>query len=164
MAANQEESIKLKRLKVETPEHFNDLNDLIHDEWFDVDQIKFDQKNKKVILPYRRKFHAGPAKTIRNMLIYTIKEKDVIRSELRIHNVIDYKISDPEQLGRYTFNVAEYDSSDSKLVIYGVPNLKIHFIVSDLLIKSEDIKISGKTKISYLFGIIEGDRENWNEP
>ena len=47
MAANQEELIKLKRLKVETPEQINDLNDLIHDEWFDIDQIKFDQKNKK---------------------------------------------------------------------------------------------------------------------
>ena len=164
MAANQEELINLKRLVVESPGQINDLNDLIHDEWFDVDHIKFDQKNKKVILPYRRKFHSGPAKTIRNWLIYTIKEKDVIRSELRIHNVIDFKMSDPEQLGRYTFNIAEYDPADSLLVIHGEPSIKINVAVSSLLIVSEDIEIAGKARISYLFGIIEGDRENWNEP
>jgi hypothetical protein len=164
MAMNQEKFIKLKLLRVTTLEQINNLNDLIHDEWFDVDQIQYDPKNKKVMLPYRRKFHNGPEKTIRNWLIYKLKEKDVVRSELRIHNVINFQIDDQAQLGRYTFNVAEYDPKISKLLIHCDPSLKIQFEVTELQIESEDLEIKGRARTSYLFGVIETDREKWNKP
>lgn len=164
MAEDQEKVIKLKTLKVKSPDQINDLNHLIHDEWFDIEHIQIDTENKKVILPYRRKFHSGPRKTVRNWLIYTLKEMDVIKSELRIHNVNDCKVKDDAKIGRYTFNIAEYDVIKSIVLIHCEPDLRIKIDVSDLQIESEDIELAGKAKISYLFGIIETDKAKWNEP
>lgn len=157
-------AMKLKSLKITSLEQINDLNDLIHDEWFDVEQFHYDSENKKVILPYRRKFHDGPEKIIRSRLIYTLKEKDVISSQIQIHNVTKFEIEDQAQLGRYTFNVAEYDPPKSKIVFHCEPNLKIQIDVSELHVESEDIEVIGRAKISYLFGIIETDRAEWNKP
>ena len=117
-----------------------------------------------MVLPYRRKFHEGPKKTIRNWIIYTLKETDVIRSELRIHNVNACNINDDAQIGRYTFNIVEYDEYNSQVLIHSEPNLKIKIDVSELQIESEDIELAGRARISYLLGIIESDRANWNEP
>jgi hypothetical protein len=160
----KEKPIQLKTLEVKSPDQIKDLNHLIHDEWFDIDQIQIDTINKEVTLPYRRKFHEGPRKTIRNWIIYTLKETDVIRSELRIRHANHCIIKDDAKIGRYTFNVAEYDEINSRVLIHCEPNLKIRVDVSELQIKSEDIELTGKARISYLFGIIESDKAIWNEP
>ena len=164
MAEKQKKIIQFKTLEVKSSDQINDLNHLIHDEWFDIDHIQIDTKNKKVVLPYRRKFHEGQKKTIRNLIFYTLKETDVIRSELRIHNVNDCKVKDDAKIGRYTFNIAEYDAIKSIVLIHCEPNLRIKIDVSELQIESEDIELAGKAKISYLFGIIETDKAKWNEP
>jgi len=164
LAEKQKNPIQFKTLEVKSSDQINDLNHLIHDEWFDIDHIQIDTKNKKVVLPYRRKFHEGPKKTIRNWIFYTLKETDVIRSELRIHNVNACNINDDAQIGRYTFNIVEYDEYNSQVLIHSEPNLKIKIDVSELQIESEDIELAGRARISYLLGIIESDRANWNEP
>ena len=164
MAEKKDKIIQFKTLEVKSTDQINDLNHLIHDEWFDIDHIQIDSKNNIVTLPYRRKFHEGPKKTIRNWIIYTLKETDVIRSELRIHNVKHCNIGGDTKIGRYTFNIAEYDEINSRVLIHCEPNLKIKVDVTELLIGGEDIELAGKARISYLFGIIESDKAIWNEP
>jgi len=155
---NQKSAVELTALQVTTPENLNSLNNLIHDEWFDVDEIQYDPEQGIVELPYRRKFHGGPARTIRNWLFYTVKEVDVIQSRLRIYNVNDYSIRDRAHTGSYSFNVAEYNQDTSALLLRCDPNLELKMKVSELLIESDDLEIAGQSRISYWFGIIESDR------
>lgn len=159
-----EKPITLRTLSAATPGRVNDFNHLIHDEWFDLERIQHDPENKIVIVPYRRKHHAGPEKISRKRLIYMVKEKDVIQSQLRVHHVTDCQIIDPAQIGRYTFNRVEFDQRTNKLLILCDPALEIRLNVSELLIESQDLEIDGRAETAYLFGFIEIDRAKWNMP
>lgn len=155
MSNNQ---ITLTHLQVTTLEDIKALNNLIHDEWFDLDSVQFSPDQGQVTLPYRRKFHGNPARTVRNWLIYKIKEVDLIQAQLRVFNVLDFSIDDQENLNTYSFNLAEYDPDTSTLNIYCTPGLKLRMEISAIHIESQDLEISGTAKISYLFGLIESDR------
>jgi hypothetical protein len=150
--------ILLTHLQVTTLEDINTLNKLIHDEWFDLDGIQFDPYQGLVTLPYRRKFHGGPARTVRNWLIYKIKEVDLIHAQLRVFNVEDFIVDGQENLSTDAFNIAEFNPISSTLIFHCCLGLKLRMTVSTLHIESQDLKIRGTARISYLFGLIESDR------
>jgi hypothetical protein len=159
-----EKPITLRTLSVATPEQVDDLNRLIHDEWFDLEQIQHDPENRIVLVPYRRKHHGGPEKISRKRLAYTVKEKDVIQSQLRVQHVIDCHINDRAQIGGYTFNRVEFDPGTKKLLILCEPDLEIQLDVTALEVESLDLEIIGRAKTAYLFGLIEVDQAKWNMP
>lgn len=149
--------MKLTTLKVTSPQKLNDLNNLIHDELFDLNKIQYDSEQGIVNIFYQRKFHNGPVRIIRNWFFYVVKEVDTIQSRLRINNVDEFSFQDSENIGKYSFNVAEYIQENSTLILHCDPLLKLDMKVSELTIESRDIKISGKSRISYWFGFIESD-------
>jgi hypothetical protein len=148
-------SIELKQINITDANQLNSLLDLIHDEHFNVEDIIYNKIDNSLTIPYRRIFHNGIRKTLLNLLIYTIKETDVIRSKLLIKNATKYEIHDPENICSYSFNDIIY--KNGKLEFNCEPNLTIFIDTTKLEIESKDIEIKGKSRISYFLFFIEGN-------
>jgi len=143
-------SIEMKNIKITDLNQFNSLLDLIHDEYFDVDDIIYNKDENLLTIPYRRIYHNGKRKNILDLLIYRREEVDIIRSKLVIKNVTKFTIYDTAEIGTYTFNKTIY--KDGNLEIICEPNLSIIMEITEIDIDSNDIEIKGKSRIgTFLF-------------
>jgi hypothetical protein len=89
------------------PESLDELQCLIHDPWFDVDQIRLD--GSTLTIP----FAAGDTSRA---------DRVVIDSRLRIDHVRDYELEDTQQVGLCNFNEIRFDAGTQRVVITtGVP-------------------------------------------
>ncbi len=151
----KEKTVELASLQIISPQQFGQLLDLVHDEFFDLDEIQYHSEQDMVEIPFRRIFHNGPARTIRNWLFYAVMEVDVIRARMRVHNVDEYEVHDRARMGTYSFNTARYNQDTSLLIFQCEPNLELRMKVSKFLIDCEDLEVRGKSRVSYLFGVMD---------
>ena len=89
-----EDIMQKEPVVVTNADHLESLLDLIHDEYFDLDEVSFSKDEGVVSIPYRRMFHGHPGRMVRNWLICRTYEVDVIRSMLTIRNVTKYTFID----------------------------------------------------------------------
>jgi len=144
-------------LVVTTPDRLPELASLIHDECFCLDEVKYDQEQRTLEIPYRRIFHDAPRRLIRNWLVYKVFEVDVRRAILTFHDVDGFEVSDGSHIGEYSFNDLAYDGPRSTLTVLCCEDCSLRLRVSGLLIETHDIETRGKATISYLFGVIESN-------
>ncbi|MCP4645711.1 MAG: hypothetical protein GY851_35020 [bacterium] len=126
-------------------ESLHALGDLIHDEYFELDDVTFCQEQGIVTIPYRRMFHGGPSRLIRFWLLFATFEVDVIRSVLTIHHVQDCRIDDRSQIGTFSFNTISYD--EGTLRIECNEDLDLHLTVTTVEAESRDVEVRGKARI-----------------
>ncbi len=152
---SNQKSIELTSVKIASLEKLDKLLVLVHDEHFDLDKVQYHPRLEMVEIPYRRIFHNGPSRIIRNWLFYKVKEVDIIRAKMRIYNVNEYKVHDPANIGTYSFNTVKLEENASTLIVQCNEDLELRMKISSLMIESKDLEIRGKSRISYLFGAIE---------
>lgn len=98
------------------------VNQFIHDEWFDVDEIVFDEGAGVVTIPFTRPAQEQQGHRIGRVgRLYQV-EVDKCESYLRIYHVRHWSVEDSQLVGRYDFNEVKYDP-ESKIVriTTGVP-------------------------------------------
>jgi hypothetical protein len=87
------------------------INELIHDRWFDVEDVTFDAHNRVLAVRFRDR----PDEEL-------LAPKSGSAYELRMHHVEKYQVEDSQQIGRYDFNVIRYDAAERKItVVTGIP-------------------------------------------
>lgn len=124
---------------------------IIHDEFFELDDVCFSKDQGIISIPYRRMFHGHPGRLVRNWLIYRTYEVDVIYSILTIRNVNEYTINDRSHIGTYSFNTISYDKGI--LLVKCCEDLDLQLFVSGVEIESHDLEVKGKARISKLFSM-----------
>ncbi len=151
-AANEKHLAEETTLRANTPEQLARLDGLLHEEYFEVADISFSPEQRVLEIPYRRIFHAGPRRTVISLgPIYHAVEVDVIRAALRIHNVVEYKVSGDKGIGVYSFNTVSCDEGCVRIA--ACEPLNIEARVSELLVESEYVGTKGKARISYFLGM-----------
>ena len=138
--------IKKEPLIVTSAEHLGEVIGLIHDEYFDLKDIKYIKDQQLVEIPYRRMFHEGPCRVIREYFGIKRIELELIRSLLIIKNVKDYYYEDRARIGTYSFNTIEY--KNNKLRIICCEDLELDMEVSGIEIESHDLEVKGKTRLT----------------
>lgn len=138
--------IKNEPLVVTSTEGLDKLIGQVHDEFFILDDIKYDKDQQIVEIPYRRMFHGGPYRIIRNILGIKRIEIELIRSLLIIRNVKDYYYNDRSKIGTYSFNTIEYDGTNLRIIC--CEDLELNMVVSEIKIESHDIAVRGKTRLT----------------
>ena len=136
---------------VTNADHLECIVGLIHDEFFELDDVCFSKDQGVVSIPYRRMFHGHPGRLIHNWLIYRRYEVDVIHSMLTIRNVKEYTINDKSHIGTYSFNTISYDNG--ALRIKCCEDLDLRLFVSGVEIENHDLEVKGKARISKLFSM-----------
>ncbi|MFC1736160.1 hypothetical protein ACFL1X_08585 [Candidatus Hydrogenedentota bacterium] len=137
----------MKILSFASTEEFDQLLGLIHDENFELDQVRYDANQELVEIPYRRIFHEGPSRTIKNRWIYRVVEIDVLRNILRVRNVKNLEIVDKARIGCYSFNYLKYGETTGELVFECCEPCQLRLMVSDIDMENEELGYRGKARI-----------------
>jgi hypothetical protein len=111
------------------------VNDLIHDSFFNVDDIVFDSQTS--ILSFKFELPTLPSGLGLKVFIYSSKASPGVECVLKIHNVEKYSIDDTEKVGRYDFNIIEFDALARVVYIRTNIPIGIRILVSELEISLE---------------------------
>jgi len=133
-------------LEVISSDHLQELEAIIHDEYFELDKVNFQSERGILDIPYRRIFHGGPSRIIKNWIIAKVVEVDAVRAILIIHHVTEYSSQDSAHIGTYSFNSISYDGYVLKIICN--ESLELKMVVSRLLIQSRYLETRGKARIT----------------
>ncbi|MDP2939496.1 MAG: hypothetical protein Q8O13_05420 [Candidatus Omnitrophota bacterium] len=93
---------------INNPEEINKIVGLIHDEWFEKDDVKFNASLASLEIKLKRENQADK-RIIKRILFMKKLSVPIVESILRISNVDHYQIEDTANIGRYDFNEIKYD-------------------------------------------------------
>lgn len=138
----------MNRVIVTAFEELDKIVDLIHDEWFDLDDVRFDEEAGVMEIPFRRIWHDRPGRVLKNRLIYRVEEVDVLRCLLRFANVIRYEIHGQGQVGPHSFNCLKHDEIHGLLILCVDPGCELTVEVDEIHAEYREIEYRGKSKIT----------------
>ena len=129
-------------IKISKPSDLDIIIDLLHDYYFDIDQI-----NDKSDIFELVTIISGPAKIVGKFLIFKLFEIQERESILEIRNVKSCKIVDTQKIGLYGFNEITFNPETCSFVIYAEPMATITIDVNsfDVSLQITD-KIAGYKK------------------
>jgi hypothetical protein len=125
----------VKILRAKRTDEIEAINDLIHDAFFDVDDIAFDSQAS--ILSFKFDLPTLPSGLGLKEFIYSSKTSPGVECLLKIYNVEKYSIDDTEKVGRYDFNIIEFDAPARVVYIRTNIPIGIQILVSELEISLE---------------------------
>ncbi len=124
-----------KHLKINNPKELDAVHDLIHDCYFDVDDVAFDASSSVLSFRFRRVATRG--KYGWKAFISTSKMSPAIECYLRFHHVESYSIKDTQKVGTYDFDVLAYDPSTKCIAVRTNVPIDIRIFVRDFEISVE---------------------------
>lgn len=93
-------------LQVDSPDFIDAVNDIIHDCWFDVDDVSFDASASRLSIPFDYELPGAVAKKLLRQG-YTVGRR---RSGLLcVNSALSYVLHDTQRIGRYDFNRIQYE-------------------------------------------------------
>lgn len=123
----------------------NRINELIHDYWFDLEDVTFDEATSAVQIRFLRP-RLGPAEKSSGWSLFRRVDVDYVGSFLRIAQVRSWALEDTERIGSYDFNELRYDQAAHRIQIAtGIPlgfhvdveALDVSVLVTDTVVKTE---------------------------
>jgi hypothetical protein len=128
-------TIVTKILTAKRTDELEAINDLIHDSFFEVDDISFDSQAST--LSFKFELPTLPSGLGLKQFIYSSKTSPGVECLLTIHKVLKYIIEDTEKVGRYDFNIIEFDAPAKIVRIRTNIPIGIQMLVSELEISLE---------------------------
>lgn len=126
------------------------INEVIHDEYFDLDDVKHEGHRNTLTIPFRRIFHYhSPPQIIKCRILWKIGEVDVLRCLLQIGDVQKYEVIDKSRIGTFSFDGLEYDKGSNRITIFAHEDCRIEIDVSGLFITYTELEYRGKARITY---------------
>jgi len=101
------------------PCHLPDVLDIIHDQWFEVQDIRFDEDHALVLIPFDRVEDTPPKKLLS---FGRSSVSDTVPWVLEIRQAKRFDLHDTEQVGLYDFNEILYEPEKQLITITtGIP-------------------------------------------
>ncbi len=139
-------------LVITSPKKLPFIMDIIHDCWFQKDEIVFNSDTNTLEVKFMREA-MEEKELIGNVLFFKKYKIPFIECYLRIYSVKSYEINDKEQVGGYDFNKLEYDSEKQQIsILTGIP-IDIKVRVEEFHISIEETnKVIKEKNVFSLFG------------
>jgi hypothetical protein len=132
-----------ERLSFTEPSRIPEVVEIIHDAWFDADQIRFDRTKEELVIPFRCR--SRERKKGNSVWSFQRGTARIVQCYLRIHHVQAYQIVDENRVGLYDFDELRYDAKSGRVVITtGVP-IRLEIIVQSfgLTVEITEQPVSG---------------------
>lgn len=138
-----------KSVLIKTPEQIPDVLDIIHDWWFDKDDVVFDQTTATLNIKFRREL-TEKRRLLKRKWFWKKVEVPFAESSLKIYHVESYSINDTRQTGFFYRNELEYDQSLKRISISSVGPISLEIIVEvfEVLVEETDRVAEVKTVTS----------------
>ena len=149
--------MSVKSTSIKDPNQIPIICDLIHDAWFDVDNIEFDSNTCVLSIEFDRELKDESTVVEKNWMVEKL-EVPLVQCFLNFFHVDSYKIDDTERVGYYDFTTLEYNSDQRCIsIITGTP-IGIEIIVRDFEVSVvETTKSKGVKIVKMIFGLIESE-------
>ena len=136
---------------LQTPLHANDaaslarIEDILHDEMFDFNQLSFDPDAHVVVIPVRRQLHSGPERLIHDGWLVRTYEKDWIGGHLTLRKVRSWKAQKDQHFGVYSFCTFRY--AKGILKIAACEALVLRFELDGIDLEYAETGVAGKAHV-----------------
>lgn len=130
------------------PQGLHAIGERLHDEYFRLHEIGYDEKAGLLKIPFQRIFHDGPRRVVKNRILYRVEEVDIRRGIVRFGEVITYEARDRACTGSYSFNRFQYEADRERIIVYCVPYLELLIQVNRLCMDYEEQEYRGKARIT----------------
>lgn len=138
-----------KKISIQDPRQIPVILDLIHDCWFDVDDIICDRETSILSIKFKREM-GDRRRVLKNFWLVKKLEVPLIECFLKFYHVKSYRIRDTEHVGIYDFNELKYDHHLKRIdIITGVPiDIKIYVEMFEISVEETDKVVDVKTVTS----------------
>ena len=129
------------------------VNEVIHDYWFDLDEVVFDKETSTLQIRFTRPRLEPSPKRSGLALLHKV-DVPYVEAFLRIHHVLRWTAEDSERIGSYDFNELLFDEARKRIrVSTGVPlvlfadveEFELSVLVTDTVVKTQK-------RFAFLFG------------
>lgn len=136
---------KMEKITIYKSDNLNQINDLIHDCFFDIDRITVD--NNTFILYFTR-YLESRKKPINSWFLFKQYETPGLECILEIHEVKSYSIKDTQKVQFNDLNELAFDQATNMILIrteiplsieIEVLSLKISVVITDKVISSKKV-------------------------
>lgn len=118
------------RTTIKDPDQIPAVLDVIHDCWFNIDDILFNPETSVLSIKFKREM-TNRSRVIKKLWVLKKIEMPLVECFLKFHHVKSYTIKDTEQVGFYNFTDLEYEPETRLLsIITGVP-INIEIVVEN---------------------------------
>lgn len=121
---------------VDNPARIEDVNRVIHDCFFNVDDISFDSETSILTIGFKREA-LDMSSLLRDGWLFKKWQIPITKCLLKFYHVKSHRVADTEAVGRYNLLELEYDHLQRRVVVKtGVP-MQIEIVVEKLEIEVE---------------------------
>jgi len=135
-------------IRVTDPQGLHGIGERLHDEYFNLQEIRYDEKSGTLEMPFQRICNDGPSRVLKNRFFYRIEEVDVLRGYLRFMKVTDYEIRDRARIGSYSFNTFHYDDARRLVTVCCNQDCELLFSVQEIQIEYRELEYRGKARVT----------------
>ncbi|MBL1212825.1 MAG: hypothetical protein HND52_05635 [Ignavibacteriae bacterium] len=133
------------RIEIQNSKSINLINDVIHDQWFNIHDIKLDDLNEIITIKFNYEDRIN-SRIIYKFLILKKVKIPIRKYYLKINNVKLVELDDTEKVELYDFNAINFQEEESRIKITtGIP-LRFELVVDKFKISIEDSDDSIKWK------------------
>ena len=135
----------MEKVTIYKPDELNQINDLIHDCFFDIDRITVDNNAFRL---YFTRYLESRKKPINKWFLFKQYEIPGLECILEIHEVKSYSIKDSQKVQLYDLNELVFDQATKIILVQtGIPlsieievlSLKISVVITDKIISSKKV-------------------------
>lgn len=136
---------KMEKITIYKPDELNQINDLIHDCFFDIDRITV---NNNTFILYFTRYLESRKKPVNRWFFFKQYEIPGLECILEIHEVKSYSIKDTQKVQFYDLNELAFDQATNMVKIrteiplsieIEVLSLKISVVITDKIISSKKV-------------------------
>ena len=95
-------------ISIKDPGEIPAVVEVIHDCWFDADDISLDPATSTLSIKFNRELYERSEVVGRRLFLKKV-EVPLVECLLKIRHVKSYRVNDTERVGTYNFNDIEYD-------------------------------------------------------
>ena len=133
----------MENLYAQNNKQLSNVIDFIHDCWFSLSEVNFDEKASLIRISFEKEMSDSPQK-VKKIFFMKRMEIAVVECVLNICDVEKYDVEDTEKIDKYDFNEIHYDKQKGVLSIStGIP---LRFNID---VKRLDISVNVTSNVLY---------------
>lgn len=125
------------------------LHSLIFNESFYSEAVRYDMEERILFVPFLRCFYGDEHKIIKRSLFREVYQMPVLKCELRINGVEEYKLLNAGGVKRHIFYAIDFQEKTGRINIRSFMPLEFYAYVSDFNIEYVELTQQGRALFSH---------------
>jgi hypothetical protein len=131
------------------PATIDQLHSLIFNETFFIDAVRFDSDEQTLFVPFVRCLQGDEHKIVKRSMFREVYELPVLKCELRIHGVEEFKLINRANAEQHIFSGFGFQEKTGRIDIKSFMPLEFYMYVSGFHVEYVELKQEGRAIFSH---------------